>query len=207
MATQERSDGEVRSRPLERAVAGPGARSPIPRVGEVVRKLRHQRGLSLRKVAEAAELSPSFLGAVERGESDISVGRLAQVADALGHDLASLLGYSAGQLRPRFIRPEERVRVARGRGVDFTALRIPGTTLELMIAGLEPHSHFDDVVTHAGIDVLLVAEGELVLVVDGVDYPMREGECAVWPSSHPHTVRNDSGARARAIGMTTETVY
>jgi mannose-6-phosphate isomerase-like protein (cupin superfamily) len=34
-----------------------------------------------------------------------------------------------------------------------------------------------------------------------------EGECVVWPSSHPHTMRNDSDAPAVAVGFTTETVY
>jgi transcriptional regulator with XRE-family HTH domain len=189
------------------AASREGPDPAVPRIGEVIRKLRRSRGLSLREVAQAAGLSPSFLGAVERGQSDISVGRLAQVAAVFGHDIASLLGYSAKQSQPRFIRPDERVRMPRGKGIDFSALRIPGTTLELMIASLAPFARFDDVVTHAGTDVLFVAEGELVLVVDGVDYPMTEGDCAIWPSSHPHTVRNDSDRPARAIGMATETVY
>lgn len=179
----------------------------LPAIAAVVRRLRRQRGWSIREVADAAGISPSFLGAVERGESDISVGRLAALARVFGHDVASLLGYSARQSRPHLIRPEERVQMNRGDGVDFTALRIPGTTLEMMIADMGPHAAFDDVVTHAGTDILFVAEGELVLVVDDVDYRLGEGDCAVWPSSHPHTVRNDSGRPARAIGLATETVY
>lgn len=179
----------------------------LPAIAGVIRRLRRQRGWSIRDVADAAGISPSFLGAVERGESDISFGRLAAVAQVFGHDVASLLGYSARQTRPRLIRPDERVQMARGDGVDFTALRIPGTTLEMMIAELAPHAAFDDVVSHAGTDILFVAEGELVLVVDDVDYVLREGDCAVWPSSHEHTVRNDSGRPARAIGLATETVY
>jgi transcriptional regulator with XRE-family HTH domain len=175
-------------------------------VGEVIRKLRTQRGFTIRQVAEAANLSSSFLSAVERGKSDIAVGRLAQVARVFGHDIASLLGYSLRQTEPRVLRPE-RVDMTRGKGVEFTALRIPGTNLELMIATLAPHSSFDDVVTHAGLDVLFVADGALVLVVDSVDYPLSTGECAVWPSSHRHTVRNDSDLPARAIGMATEIVY
>lgn len=95
----------------------------------------------------------------------------------------------------------------RGAGVKFTALRIPGTTLEMMIAELQPRSRFDDVVSHAGTDILFVAEGELVLVVDDVDYALKAGDCAVWPSSHAHTVRNDADRPARAIGLATETVY
>jgi transcriptional regulator with XRE-family HTH domain len=182
----------------------PGA---LPAIGAVLRRLRRQRGWSIRTVADAAGISPSFLGAVERGGSDISVGRLASLAAVFGHDVASLLGYSARQSRPHLIRPEERVQMSRGAGIDFTALRIPGTTLEMMVATLQPHSRFEDVVTHAGTDILFVAEGEMVLVVDDVDYVLKEGDCAVWPSSHAHTVRNDSNRPARAIGLATETVY
>ena len=76
-----------------------------------------------------------------------------------------------------------------------------------MVASFAPRAQFADAVTHAGLDVMYVAEGELVLFVDGVDYPLREGECAVWPSSQAHTVRNDADEPARAIGFTTATVY
>lgn len=179
----------------------------LPQVGQIIRRLRQQRGLSIRAVANAAGLSPAFIGAVERGKSDIAVGRLAQVAQALDHDIASLLGYTTEQSRPRIIRPEEHVTLKRGKGVKFSAIRIPGTTLEMMIAQLAPRARFEDVVTHAGSDILFVAEGDLVLVVDGIDYPLGAGDCAVWPSSHAHTVRNDTGKPARAIGLATETVY
>lgn len=177
-----------------------------PQVGEVIRRLRTQRGLSLRQVAEASRLSVSFIGSVERGESDIAVGRLAQIANVFGHDVASLLGYSMQQARPRFIGPDERVHVERGPGVHFVATRIPGTTLEVIMATFEPRSSFD-AVTHAGIDIMLVIEGELVLEYDGVDYALSESDVLVFPSSHSHAVRNDSHRRARAIGITTETIF
>jgi transcriptional regulator with XRE-family HTH domain len=186
---------------------GNGPVASTPRVGEVIRRLRQQRGLSLRDLAAQSGLSQSFLGAVERGRSDIAVGRLAQVAVVLGHDVASLLGYSLRQTTPVFVQPEEHVTVERGEGTELRAFRIPSTSLEFMVATFGPRAQFADAVTHAGIDVMYVAEGALVLVVDGVDYPLREGECAVWPASHAHTVRNDAGQSARAIGFTTETVY
>jgi hypothetical protein len=45
------------------------------------------------------------------------------------------------------------------------------------------------------------------LRLDETDYPMTAGECAVWPSSHTHAIRNDSDEPARAIGLVTEAVY
>lgn len=185
-----------------------GVTPATPRVGEVIRRLRTQRGLSVRDLAGQAGISASFLGAVERGESDIALGRLAQVAGSLDHDVASLLGYSLRQSTPRKIEPVTSKRSrGRGRGVDFAAFRVPGTHLELLVATFEPGTRFDDVVTHAGIGVMYITKGELVLVVEGEDYVLHEGECVVWPSSHPHTMRNDSAGCAVAVGFTTETVY
>jgi len=193
---------------MNEAVAGGNPRvTSTPRVGDVIRQLRRQRGLSLRDLAAQSGLSQSFLGAVERGRSDIAVGRLAQVAAVLGHDVASLLGYSLRQTTPVFVQPEEHVTVERGEGTELRAFRIPGTDLEFMVASFGPRAQFADAVTHAGLDVMYVAEGDLVLVVDGVDYPLRAGECAVWPSSHAHAVRNDADSPARAIGFATEAVY
>jgi transcriptional regulator with XRE-family HTH domain len=183
-----------------------GTTAPASSVGDVIRRLRTQRGLSVRSLAEEAGISASFLGAVERGESDIALGRLAQVAGALDHDVASLLGYSLRQTTPRKIDPVKSKR-SRGRGVQFAAFRVPGTHLELLVATFEAGTKFDDVVTHAGIDVMYIARGELVLVVEDEDYVVREGECVVWPSSHPHTMRNDSNASAIGVGFATETVY
>lgn len=196
----------TRARTAAAAPAREGLDDGLPRIGEVIRRLRRQRSLSLRQVAEASGLSPSFLSAVERGESDIAVQRLAQLARVFDHDVASLLGYSLRHARPRLLTARERKRVSRGTGVDFLSMRVPGTSLNFMVAVVPPGGR-DERSTHAGIDLLYVADGELVLVFDGVDYPLQAGDCVVWPSSHLHYLRNDSPAPARAIGFATETLY
>ena len=164
------------------------ASAGAPQVGAVIRRLRSQRGISVRALAEASGISASFLGAVERGDSDIALGRLALIAQA-----------------PRFVEPARKG--ARGEGVEFSAFRIPGSHLELLVASFAPHSGFDDSITHAGIDVAYVAQGELVLIVDGVEYVLQEGQCVAWPSSHPHTMRNASDAPAIVVGFATEIVH
>jgi transcriptional regulator with XRE-family HTH domain len=69
-----------------------------PELGARLKALRKRRGLSLRDLAAQSGLSQSFLGAVERGRSDIAVGRLAQVAAVLMRQPQSalrILGRSA----------------------------------------------------------------------------------------------------------------
>jgi transcriptional regulator with XRE-family HTH domain len=169
--------------------------------------MRLQKRMSLRDVADAAGLSVSFLGSVERGESDIAVGRLAQVAHVFDHDVASLLGYTLRQTQPKILDASERMRPPRGPGVDFTATRIPGTTVEFMVATLAPKTRFEDVVSHAGIDFLYVVEGSIVLEFDDQEYPVRQAQSVVWPSAHAHSIRNDTDSVAQIVGFTSETVY
>ena len=51
------------------------------------------------------------------------------------------------------------------------------------------------------------AREESVLIVDGVEYVLQEGQCVAWPSSHPHTMRNASDAPAIVVGFATEIVH
>src|SRR5438046_1519379 len=180
------------------------APAAAPDVGAVIRRLRTQRGISVRSLAAASGLSASFLGAVERGDSDIALGRLTLVAQALDHDVASLLGYSLRQATPRFVEPARRG--PRGKGVEFSAFRIPGSHLELLVPAFAPHSRFDDSITHAGIDVAYMAQGEIVLVVCERGVTIRRGQCVVWPSSNPHTMRNDGDEPAIVVGFSSEIV-
>lgn len=52
-------------------------------LGQKIRELRTKRGLSLDKLAETANVNDKYLGEVERGQTNISVGKLCQIAAAL----------------------------------------------------------------------------------------------------------------------------
>jgi transcriptional regulator with XRE-family HTH domain len=69
----------------------PFRRAEMDTVGERLRHVRQQRGLTLEELATKAGLSKSFLWAVEQDRSGISGGRLLQVANALGASLDFLL--------------------------------------------------------------------------------------------------------------------
>jgi XRE family aerobic/anaerobic benzoate catabolism transcriptional regulator len=64
-------------------------------LGTAVRARRAERSLTLREHAERAAVSERFLVQLEAGEGNISVARLADVADALGTTPAELLAAAA----------------------------------------------------------------------------------------------------------------
>ncbi|MEO7113121.1 MAG: shikimate kinase [Polyangiaceae bacterium] len=83
------------SRVASRARASTANRSTLLRaLGAQVRALRKASNYSLRVLAEATQMSERFLVQLEQGEGNISVGRLADVASALGTTSSALLGFA-----------------------------------------------------------------------------------------------------------------
>ena len=53
-------------------------------IGEHIRRLRSDRGLSVRAFAAQTGFSPSFISQLENGQVSPSLGSLQKIADALG---------------------------------------------------------------------------------------------------------------------------
>ena len=61
-------------------------------VGEAIRHARQERGWTQAYLAEMARLSPNYIARLERGELGPSLFVANRIVDALGIDLASLVG-------------------------------------------------------------------------------------------------------------------
>lgn len=179
----------------------------LPKVGEILRRLRLQKDLSLKEVADAVELSVSFLSAVERGTSDISLGRLGRLAEFFGHDLGSLLGYESRLSRPQILYEREKISIDRGEGVRFDVYRLPALGVEFILNDIAPHSGFREELAHEGLDAILVIDGPLTLTVNGNDYILNSGDCAVYSAAYPHRSRNDSDRPIRVVCMSSERAF
>lgn len=70
-------------------------RSLAKRIGSRIRARREARGLSQSKLAELVELSPNYIGMIERGEKTPTLGKLVAVAEVLGTKPGVLLGDDA----------------------------------------------------------------------------------------------------------------
>jgi transcriptional regulator with XRE-family HTH domain len=60
-------------------------------LGEAIRKLRSERGLSQEALGEKAGLSANYVGDTERGERNVSVRALWQIAGGLGVPASEVL--------------------------------------------------------------------------------------------------------------------
>ncbi len=66
-------------------------KSYLLKVGNKIRQLRTDNGLSQEKLSFACDLDRTYIGSVERGERNISVINLKKIAQALNTDPSELL--------------------------------------------------------------------------------------------------------------------
>lgn len=60
-------------------------------LGKRIREERSKIGLTQEKLAEFADISPAYMGRIERGERNITVKTLVRIANALGTTIDYLL--------------------------------------------------------------------------------------------------------------------
>jgi transcriptional regulator with XRE-family HTH domain len=63
----------------------------LPLLGATIRQYRQQRGLFQAALATMTDLTPTYIGEIERGKRNLSVLSLLRIADALGLSVAHLL--------------------------------------------------------------------------------------------------------------------
>jgi transcriptional regulator with XRE-family HTH domain len=66
--------------------------------GELIRQIRKEKGITLKKLADLSRLSYQYLSNVERGEVNTPIETLATIFDALGVSMAGLGGASVDPL-------------------------------------------------------------------------------------------------------------
>ena len=177
------------------------------RQGERLRALRLARGLTLRRAAEAAGLSVSFISSVERGTSGASIAAIQRLTSSYGATLLDLFA----EERPsgRLIRPAERPALdLGGAGIRIEQLSARQTQMEPQLLVLAPGASSQGVYAHEGEELMFLLEGSLrVWLGDDEEYALAPGDALYFPSSLPHRWRNESDAETRLLWINTPPTF
>lgn len=177
--------------------------------GRPLRRLRHERGLSLREAGERAGLSVSFLSAVERGVSGASIASLQRLAAAYGTTLQEVLG-TPGEARARLVPADRRPSLRLGdRAVRIEQLAQGATLLEPQLFVLAPGASSEGAYAHDGEEFLYLLSGAITVWVGEDEMYSLEttGDALTFPSTLPHRWRNDAPTETRLLWINTPPTF
>lgn len=192
------------------AGAGAGVAAEEADVGLTIRRLRQERGFSLKDLAARSGLTQSFLSQVERDLTSPSVASLRKVAQAFGVPLAALF---QGPAAPgdRVVRRAQRRQLVHPDKQWRDYLLTPNLKGKLQVilsviepgggSGEEPYAHDSDE------ECVVILHGRLQFWVGADRYLLDEGDSIVFESRIPHRNLNPGPERAEVLWITTPPSY
>ena len=178
---------------------GEASEGTLKAIGERLRRVRLQRHMSLRDVATAAGLSPSFVSLVERGETEIAISRLIRLADACGVVLIDLLD-TVRDPAVEFVPAEQGRHVPRDDdGVEVIYLASPSWSMQPFKVELGPGATLDSL-AHPTEEFVHCVSGLPTMTVLGEERQLRPGDTLVLPAFAEHTYGNRADEPAVLVG-------
>ncbi len=160
--------------------------------GNRIRALRTGRGLSLAQVSAATGLSISFLSAVERGTTSISIANLIRIADLFKTSVPGLMQESTPAPHS-LIKPANRPRFTAENGlVTIEDMILSGGPLEAYRYEVQPGGSSEGVYSHQGEEFLYILSGSLDVTIEEESFRLTTGDSLHLHSNRPHQWANSS---------------
>jgi transcriptional regulator with XRE-family HTH domain len=196
--------------PTDAALNRDGDIAP-PRVGQTIRRLRHERKMPLQQLALLSGVSSGMLSQIERDRANPSLKTLTRLRHALGVPLSALFEeLPSATSDPDFVRRSNRrpkIDLGPSRLVKELLSSSAAQNLQFMILDLPPHgSSGEQLLSYPAEKAGLVLAGEIILRVADVEVTLAEGDSFQFDSAKPHGFRNEAAARARVLWIIGQTL-
>jgi transcriptional regulator with XRE-family HTH domain len=181
-----------------------------PTVGERLRRIRLERGLTIKEVAAGASLTESFISQLERSRVNPSVASLQRIAHVLGTSLGRLFD-EVVPLAGRVVRRERRARLTYPglRATDYLLSPDLNGRLEMIWAEAAPSGGSgEEFYSHEGEEeCVVVVRGRMEIWVGRERYLLRPGDAITFSSRLPHRWRNVGRGKLEAVWAITPPSY
>jgi transcriptional regulator with XRE-family HTH domain len=170
-------------------------------VGQRLRALRSERGLSIRALAELSGLNVNTLSLIENGKTSPSVSTLQQLAHGLEVPITAFFETQDSGKRIVYQRAGQRPRAAFACGMlEDLGAGIALRELEPLIVTLEPGSDSGETpIVHTGLELVYCLEGQINYQIENETFELVPGDSLLFEARLPHGWQNPSAEPARAL--------
>jgi transcriptional regulator with XRE-family HTH domain len=162
-------------------------------IGSKIRWLRKSRAFTLEEFAQKLGMTEPHLSLIENGKRGVSIPILRRILYSLNTNLAAFFSSSFH---------DHKVVYSEKDGILLPSLKSARIKLLVPIEGgrllassecvIRPGGSLGKPSSHKGEEFGYTLSGKGVLVLDGKEYPFRQGDCFYYEAFIPHTIRNAS---------------
>jgi transcriptional regulator with XRE-family HTH domain len=177
-------------------------------LGDRVRGIREQKGLSLADVASRTGFDPGYLARIESSEVAPPLGALIKLAKALDMKMGYFLG-TGEAVAYSVVRKDERRKISRrartedkkyGYTYQSLAPNMADRKMEPFLVTLEP-SEDVQTSTHAGQEFIFVLDGRMEAIVGEDRIVLDAGDSIYYDSTVAHMVRCVDGPQTLILAV------
>jgi transcriptional regulator with XRE-family HTH domain len=170
-------------------------------VGQCVRTLRDESGLSLRALADQSGVSVNTLSLIENGKSSPSVSTLQKISAALHVPIIAFFVPNQVDQKVIYTRAGRRKQAAFEHGLlEDLGAGLSDGALEPFILTLEPQANSGpDAILHTGYEFVFCLAGRIAYIVENQRYLLDPGDSLFFDSHLPHCWQNLAAEPARII--------
>ncbi len=182
-------------------------------VGEKIKKLRYDMGISAKTLAERAAISSGMLSQLEKGSTQGSVETLRKIAKVLNTTIAALFEdehpHTQDTTHESFliVRKGERKKISFPDPLYKCELLVPDLQgeVEFVLVELEPQRQTDELLPHTrgGEEIDMVISGSISVQIAEKCYRLEEGDTIRFNPKIPHKIENKTDAPASYISIIT----
>ena len=175
-------------------------------IGNKIKQLRIQKGLTLEELASRSELTKGFLSQMERNLTSPSIATLEDILEALGTSLSEFFKEAKEEkivFRKNDFFVDEREECT----INWIVPNTQKNEMEPILIEIAQGGKSFDVSPHSGEEFGFVIEGAVTLVIGEEEYTVRKGETFYVGGRDFHYLKNDKKTAAKVLWVSTPPLF
>ncbi len=171
-------------------------------LGEKIKMLRVQHGLTQEELANRCELSKGFISQIERDLTSPSIATLIDILECLGTNLKD---FFSDQTEEKIVFTPDDYFVKEDENSSITWL-VPSAqknSMEPILVSLEGGESTDEDNPHEGEEFGYVLSGKIIVVCGNNKKKCKKGDSFYFNSSQPHHIENAGNTGALVLWVST----
>jgi len=169
-------------------------------IGNKIKEMRIEKGLTQEELADRSELTKGFISQIERDLTSPSVDSLLDILEALGTEPSHF--FKRNENEKIIFRDEdyfENINEEFGYTLDWVVPNAQKNEMEPMLIKINPGGSSKEIQPYEGEEFGYVLKGNIVLVMGNEEHKVKKGETFYFRSKSSHYLKNESKSVAEVL--------